>query len=136
MHMARVLLAEDDHAVRDFVRRALEMANYQVTVAHDGGEACHLITSGIHTFDLLISDIKMPVMDGITLALTAASEVPDMPILLMTGYADQRERTHGLEAIIAGLLYKPFTLEDITTAAEEALNSRSCSSSVSGLKSA
>ena len=119
--MAQVLLAEDDSAVRDFVRRALEMSGHHVTVAHDGGEACHLITSGIHKFDLLVSDIKMPVMDGITIALMAAEEVPDMPILLMTGFADQRERAYGLEAIITGLLYKPFTLEDLTTAADKAL---------------
>jgi len=119
--MAQVLLAEDDSAVRDFVRRALEMSGHQVTLAHDGGEACHLITSGVHRFDLLVSDIKMPVMDGITIALMAAAQVPDMPILLMTGYADQRERAYGLDAIIAGLLYKPFTLEDITSAADKAL---------------
>ncbi len=119
--MAQVLLAEDDNAVRDFVRRALELSAHHVTVAHDGGEACHLITSGTQKFDLLVSDIKMPVMDGITLALIAAEKVPDMPILLMTGYADQRERAYGLEAIITGLLYKPFTLEDITAATDKAL---------------
>ncbi len=120
--MAQVLLAEDDSAVRDFVRRALELSGHDVTVARDGGEACHLITSGTHKFDLLVSDIKMPVMDGITLALIAAEKVPDMPILLMTGYADQRERAYGLEAIITGLLYKPFTLEDITAAVDKALS--------------
>ena len=121
MGMAQILLAEDDSAVRDFVRRALEMSNHHVSVAHDGGEACHLIAAGIHKFDLLVSDIKMPVMDGIALALFAAAEVPDMPILLMTGYADQRERAYGLEAIITELLYKPFTLEDINTAVNKAL---------------
>jgi len=119
--MAQILLAEDDSAVRDFVRRALEMSGHNVMVAHDGGEACHLITSGVHRFDLLVSDIKMPVMDGISIALMAAAEVPDMPILLMTGYADQRERAYGLEAIITDLLYKPFTLEDITLATDKAL---------------
>ncbi len=120
--MAQVLLAEDDNAVRDFVRRALELSGHQVTIAHDGGEACHLITSGTRQFDLLVSDIKMPVMDGVTLALIAAEKVPDMPILLMTGYADQRERAYGLEAIITELLYKPFTLEDISAAVKKALS--------------
>ncbi len=122
--MAQILVAEDDAAVRDFVRRALELSGHTVTVAHDGGEACYLITSGIHKFDLLVSDIKMPVMDGIALALMVAQEVPEMPILLMTGYADQRERAYGLEAIITDLLYKPFTLEDITTATNNAVKSR------------
>ena len=121
MEMAQILLAEDDSAVRDFVRRALEMSDHHVTVAHDGGEACHLLGAGIHKFDLLISDIKMPVMDGIALALYAAAEFPDMPILLMTGYADQRERAYGLESIITDLLYKPFTLEDITRVVNKAL---------------
>ncbi len=52
----------------------------------------------------------MPIMDGIALALAAARDFPDLTILLMTGYADQRERAHGLDALIHDVITKPFTL--------------------------
>ncbi len=63
----------------------------------------------------------MPIMDGIALALAAARDYPDLTILLMTGYADQRERAHGLDAIIHDVITKPFTLAGLRGAVEEAL---------------
>lgn len=119
--MARILVAEDDHAVRDFVRRALEHHGHTVVVTHDGAEAAALLTPRGEQFDLLLADIKMPIMDGIALALCAAKERPDMPILLMTGYADQRERAHGLEQLIKDVITKPFTLDEIAAKVEKAL---------------
>lgn len=120
--MADILIAEDDDAVRDFVRRALEMHGHKVMAAHDGGEAADMLFSGVHSFDLLLADIRMPVMDGIALALRAARDAPQMPVLLMTGYADQRERAKDLQAIIRGVLPKPFTLEQVVQAVEDALS--------------
>ena len=67
-------------------------------------------------FDLLLTDIRMPVMDGIALALAAARDHPDVTILLMTGYADQRERAHGLEALIHDVITKPFSVASIRAA--------------------
>jgi CheY-like chemotaxis protein len=64
-------------------------------------------------FDLLLTDIKMPVMDGLALALGAARDYPDLPIVLMTGYADQRERASGLDSLIVDVITKPFTLAEI-----------------------
>ena len=61
----------------------------------DGAEALDTLQREDGEFDLLLADIKMPVMDGIALALAAARDFPDLPILLMTGYADQRERASG-----------------------------------------
>jgi CheY-like chemotaxis protein len=75
-------------------------------------------------FDLLLTDIQMPVMDGIALALAAARDHPDVTILLMTGYADQRERASGLEALVHDVVLKPFTLAEIRSAVKEALDSR------------
>jgi CheY-like chemotaxis protein len=113
--MARILLAEDDTAVRDFVRRALEMDGHDVVPVSDGGEALERVTSPLEAFDLLLSDIRMPVMDGVTLALQVGRDRPALPILLMTGYAEQRDRAQGLEALIKGIVEKPFTLEHIRT---------------------
>ncbi len=117
--MARVLVAEDEVAVREFVRRALVHDGHDVTTATDGLEALTLLQQD--RFELLITDIVMPGMDGIALALKVAKENPDMAILMMTGYAAERQRAHNLDALIHRVLSKPFSLRQICTAANEAL---------------
>lgn len=120
--MARILLTEDDDAVRSFVKRALELDGHTVSVAEDGGEAVEVLSDEDGGFDLLVSDIKMPVMDGIALALHTARDFPDMPILLMTGFADQRERANGLDALVHDVITKPFSLADIRKAVRNAIS--------------
>lgn len=119
--MARILLAEDDTAVRDFVRRALEMDGHDVVPVSDGGEALERALSPIEQFDLLLSDIRMPVVDGLALALQVGRDRPELPILLMTGYAEHRDQAYGLDALIKGIIQKPFTLEHIRTQVRDAL---------------
>ena len=119
--MARILIAEDEEPLRNLVRRALADAGHEVAAAADGAEAFDLITRAKPPFDLLLADIKMPVMDGIALALAAARDDPRLIILLMTGYADQRERAHGLDALIHDVITKPFTVAEIRAAIAAAL---------------
>lgn len=119
--MARILLAEDDSSVRAFVASALRLKGHEVTEAEDGGLALEEIDAAEARFDLLLSDIKMPIMDGIALALEAAARNPELIIVLMTGFADQRERAHGLEALIYDVIAKPFTLTELVTKIEDAL---------------
>ena len=108
--MARILVAEDDPSVRAFVVSALTMKGHEVVAEEDGGLAAETVDSEEGRFDLLLSDIKMPIMDGIGLALHVAAKYPDIIIVLMTGFADQRERAHGLEALIYDVITKPFSL--------------------------
>jgi CheY-like chemotaxis protein len=122
--MARILIAEDDDNVRTFVLRALEIAGHDVTAAEDGGLAAEILLEEQGRFDLLVSDIKMPVMDGIELALTVGAQYPDLTILLMTGFADQRERAHGLDALIYDVIAKPFTLDALMGKVDDALAGR------------
>ncbi|MEZ5787023.1 MAG: response regulator [Xanthobacteraceae bacterium] len=122
--MARILIAEDEEPLRNLVVRALAQEGHEVLSAADGAEALDLITRDEGRFDLLLTDIRMPLMDGIALALSAARDYPDLVILLMTAYADQRERAYGLEAIIHDVITKPFTLAEIKVAVSEALASR------------
>jgi DNA-binding NtrC family response regulator len=122
--MARILLAEDDDGVRAFVSRALQHVGHEVVEAEDGGLAQEVIAEEEGRFDLLLSDIKMPVMDGIALALNVAATFPDMTIMLMTGFADQRERAHGLEQLIYDVIPKPFTLQQVLEKVDDALNGR------------
>ncbi|MBN14749.1 response regulator [Pelagibacterium nitratireducens] len=119
--MARILVAEDDDNVRAFVTRALEMSGHEVIDASDGGLALEIANEHNGNFDLLVSDIKMPVMDGIGLALAIGAQYPAMTILLMTGFADQRERAHGLDALIYDVLGKPFSLAQLIEKVDDAL---------------
>lgn len=119
--MARILLTEDDDSVRSFVERALALDGHEVTSAEDGGVALEILGRSEGAFDLLLSDIMMPVMDGIALALSAARDYPDLTILLMTGFADQRERAFGLDALVHDVVPKPFSLSEIRGAVDRAL---------------
>jgi two-component system cell cycle response regulator CpdR len=119
--MARILIAEDEEALRAMCARALSTIGHEVKTACDGGEALDMLRHDGGKFDLLLTDIRMPVMDGIALALATGRDYPDLTILLMTGYADQRERAHGLDALIHDVITKPFALAALRGAVEEAL---------------
>lgn len=119
--MARIMIAEDEEALRAMCARALSTAGHEVETASDGGEALDLLQREAGRFDLLLTDIRMPVMDGIALSLSAARDYPNLTIMLMTGYADQRERAHGLDAIVHDVIAKPFTLAMLRGAVDEAL---------------
>jgi CheY-like chemotaxis protein len=122
--MARILVAEDDPSVRAFVVSALTMKGHEVVAEEDGGLAAETVDSEEGRFDLLLSDIKMPIMDGIGLALHVAAKYPDITIVLMTGFADQRERAHGLEALIYDVITKPFSLADLIQKIDDALEGK------------
>jgi CheY-like chemotaxis protein len=119
--MARILIADDEEGTRTLVARALKQDGHEVMTACDGAEALEVLAREQGAFELLLTDIRMPVMDGIALALAVARDHPAVTILLMTGYADQRERAHGLEALIHDVLTKPFSLADMRSAVEGAL---------------
>ena len=118
--MAKILIAEDEESLRRFVSRALRMDGHDVVEAEDGAHGLSHLREDT-AYDLLLSDIRMPVMDGIELAHTAAAEFPELKILLMTGFAEQRERADSLSDIIVDVVPKPFTLPDIRGAVAEAL---------------
>jgi two-component system, cell cycle response regulator CpdR len=119
--MARILVAEDDPSVRAFVVSALTIKGHEVVAEEDGGLAAETVDAENGRFDLLLSDIKMPIMDGIGLALHVAAKYPAVIIVLMTGFADQRERAHGLDALIYDVIVKPFTLADLIAKIDDAL---------------
>lgn len=121
--MARVLIADDEDSMRSLVARAIAMDGHDIVAAEDGAEALEILVRD-GGFDLLLTDIQMPVMDGIALALTAARDFPDLTILLMTGFADQRERASNLNAIVYDVITKPFSVADIRTAVADALAAR------------
>lgn len=117
--MARILIAEDSAEVRELVARALVRDGHLVTSVEDGVKALEALAED--TYDLIIADIVMPELDGISLALKVAKDFPDLPILLMTGYAAERERARNLDALIQDVIVKPFSLKDICEAARRVL---------------
>ena len=125
--MARVLIADDEDSMRLLVARAIAMDGHEIVTAQDGAEALDILTDNDGAFDLLLTDIKMPIMDGIALALSAARDFPALTILLMTGFADQRERASGLNAIVHDVITKPFSVADIRAAVAGALTARQAS---------
>jgi CheY-like chemotaxis protein len=116
----RILLTEDDDSVRAFVSRALELDGHEVQTACHGVEALERLNEDEGNYDLLVTDVKMPIMDGIALAHEASDQWPGLPILLMTGFADQRERAEDLAEKIRDVVTKPFTLQQIREAVSEA----------------
>ena len=127
--MPRVLIVDDEESMRMLVARALAMDGHDTVTAQDGAEALDMLTRDNGAFDLLLTDIQMPVMDGIALALSAKRDFPDLVILLMTGYAAQRERASNLNAIAHDVISKPFSVADIRTAVADALAARKAPSS-------
>ncbi|MEQ1687153.1 MAG: response regulator [Sphingopyxis sp.] len=108
--MTRILLAEDDDAMRGYLARALERSGYDVTTATTGREALDYVESG--TFDLLLTDIVMPEMDGIELAQRAQALSPAPKVMFITGFA--AVALHANDAVPdARLLSKPFHLKDL-----------------------
>jgi len=119
--MSKILIADDEDSMRQLVARAIAMDGHETVTAQDGAEALEILTRADGRFDLLLTDIQMPVMDGIALALSAARDFPDLTILLMTGFADQRERASNLNALVHDVVTKPFSVADIRTAVADAL---------------
>jgi two-component system, cell cycle response regulator CpdR len=119
--MSRVLIADDEESMRTLVARAIAMDGHDIVTAEDGAAALEILEREHGAFDLLLTDIQMPVMDGIALALATARDFPRVTILLMTGFADQRERASGLNAIAHDVVTKPFSVADIRTAVADAL---------------
>ena len=120
--MAHILIAEDEMAVRMFVSRALEHRGHSTVGVEDGGAAVDAMSED--QFDLLLTDIVMPVMDGIALALKVSSDHPDVPILMMTGYAHERQRAHNLESLIHDVISKPFSLDELCNTVDDILKSQ------------
>jgi two-component system cell cycle response regulator CpdR len=108
--MIRILLAEDDSVMREYLTRALERSGYAVSAVDRGTEAMPLIQS--ERFDLLLTDIVMPEMDGIELAQKAAEIAPDMRVMFITGFAAVTLRA-GKSMPQARVLSKPFHLRDL-----------------------
>lgn len=118
----RILLAEDDDAMRSYLVRALENAGYEVVAVDRGTEAVPLLEA--EQFDLLLSDIVMPEMDGIELAQRCAEVSPRTKVMFITGFAAVTLRA-SREQPQAKVLSKPFHLRDLVLEVERVFEDQS-----------
>ena len=116
-----ILLVEDEDMVRAVAERALTRHGYTVLTASNGEEALEILGLGDTAFDLIISDVVMPVMDGPTMVRAAREKLPDMPILFMSGYAEEQLRK-SIDLDRVHFLPKPFSVKQLAEAAQRALS--------------
>lgn len=116
---ARILVAEDNPAVREFIVRSLQSAGYSIEAVADGEQAMDRLAK--EKFDVLMTDIVMPSMDGIALSLKAVRLYPDLRIVMISGYAQERMRAHNLDTLVHKIIAKPFSLEELCDAIKQAL---------------
>ena len=111
MDTRKVLIAEDDPAVRKAVQRVLELENYIVTAVNDGQAALEAISKS--RFDLAIFDVMMPFADGLTVCREARHRGVSTPILLLTARVEVGDRVAGLDAGADDYLVKPFVIDEL-----------------------
>jgi two-component system, cell cycle response regulator CpdR len=117
--LRRILLAEDDDSMRGFLERALKAAGYDVVAFDNGKDAFDRL--GREPFTLLLTDIVMPLMDGIELARRAAEHDPDLKIMFITGFAAVTLNTDNAAPKDARVLSKPFHLKDLVAEVDRLL---------------
>jgi excisionase family DNA binding protein len=115
----RILIVDDEQGVRDLLTRALSGGDYDVDVAPDGKTA----TEQLRTieYDLLITDLKMPGMDGLAVIREARRLFPELPVIIMTGYSTEASAIEAINLGVSGYITKPFRLPKILAAAQKAL---------------
>jgi len=115
--MSRILLAEDDDSLRAFLTRALERAGYEVRPCADGDEAMAALVDG--HYDLLLTDIVMPGVEGIEVAREAAARMPGLPIMFITGFAAVALANGDRTPQGSKVLSKPVHLREIVSEVEK-----------------
>lgn len=115
----RILVVDDEQAVRDLLAKTLTMADYDVDAAPDGASAIERLRAV--EYDLLITDLKMPGMDGLSVLREARRTAPDLPVIIITGYSTEASAIEAINLGVAGYLTKPFRLPRILAATARAL---------------
>src|SRR5271169_565406 len=115
----RVLVVDDEASIRDLLAKTLALAEYDVDVAPDGRSALERMR--LYPYDLLIVDLKMPGMDGLTVIREAKRYRADLPVIIITGYSTESSAIDAVNLGVAGYLTKPFRVPQVLAAAAKAL---------------
>jgi len=115
----RVLVVDDEASIRDLLSKTLALAEYDVDTAPDGTSALDRLRAV--DYDLLIADLKMPGMDGLTLIRQAKRIKADLPVIIITGFSTESSAIEAVNLGVAGYLTKPFRVPQVLAAASKAL---------------
>jgi excisionase family DNA binding protein len=115
----RVLVVDDEASIRDLLAKTLALAEYDVDVAADGRSALERMR--MYPYDLLIADLRMPGMDGLTVIREAKRYKADLPVLIITGFSTESSAIEAVNLGVAGYLTKPFRVPQVLAAAAKAL---------------
>ena len=115
----RVLVVDDEASIRDLLAKTLALAEYDVDVAPDGRSALERMR--LYPYDLLIVDLKMPGMDGLTVIREAKRYKADLPVIIITGFSTESSAIEAVNLGVAGYLTKPFRVPQVLAAAAKAL---------------
>src|SRR5215207_7435648 len=116
---ARVLVVDDEETIRDLLTKTLALADYEVDVAPDGRTAVDRMR--IIQYDLLITDLRMPGVDGLTVIREARRLKADIPVIIVTGYSTEASAIEAINLGVQGYLTKPFRVPRVLAAAAKAL---------------
>jgi len=116
---ARVLVVDDEETIRELLLKTLALADYEVDVAPDGRTA--LDRMRVIQYDLLITDLRMPGVDGLTVIREARRLKADIPIIIVTGYSSESSAIEAINLGVQGYLTKPFRVPRVLAAAAKAL---------------
>ena len=115
----RVQVVDDEASIRDLLAKTLALAEYDVDVAPDGRSALERMR--LYPYDLLIADLKMPGMDGLTVIREAKRYKADLPVIIITGFSTESSAIEAVNLGVAGYLTKPFRVPQVLAAAAKAL---------------
>jgi len=115
----RVLVVDDEASIRDLLSKTLALAEYDVDVSPDGRSALERMR--LYPYDLLIADLKMPGMDGLTVIREAKRYKADLPVIIITGFSTESSAIEAVNLGVAGYLTKPFRVPQVLAAAAKAL---------------
>ena len=115
----RVMVIDDEASIRDLLSKTLALAEYDVDVSPDGRSALEQMR--LHTYDLLIADLKLPGIDGLTVIREARRYKSDLPVIIITGFSTESMAIEAVNLGVSGYLTKPFRVPEILKAASKAL---------------
>ena len=118
----RILVVDDNRSVREIVSGFLEFIGYEVALAGDGIEALAVFLKS--SFDLVLTDLQMPAMDGLNLAGHIKERSPGTPVILLTGCDRETVGKKVKRGPVDSVIFKPFTLEDLQSTVHGALELR------------
>jgi excisionase family DNA binding protein len=119
---ARVLVVDDEASIRDLLVKTLALAEYDVDVASDGRSALDRLRTD--AYDLIIADLKMPGMDGLSVIREVRRFRADLPVIIITGYSTEASAIEAVNLGVSGYLTKPFRVPQVLAAAAKALVAR------------